>query len=141
MSTFVLKREYALQLPNNYVEIDRDEMEYVDGGGVPIALAAPALDIVVSLAIGRIAGGISKFCWNKVKEYGTYRAKLWFKGAMYNWFTAKMVLAGLAGSVSAIAGTVFEYLLAVSNVSVGNIICNIWNRYDSDPTNSSLDGF
>lgn len=24
--------EYALQLPNNYVEIDRDEMEYVDGG-------------------------------------------------------------------------------------------------------------
>ncbi len=32
MSTFVLKREYALQLPNSYVEIDRDEMEYVDGG-------------------------------------------------------------------------------------------------------------
>lgn len=33
MSIFVLKREYALQLPNSYVEIDRDEMEYVDGGG------------------------------------------------------------------------------------------------------------
>ena len=32
MSTFVLKKEYALQLPNNFVEIDRDEMEYVDGG-------------------------------------------------------------------------------------------------------------
>lgn len=29
---FLWKREYALQLPNNYVEIDRDEMEYVDGG-------------------------------------------------------------------------------------------------------------
>ena len=26
------KREYNLQLPNNYVEIDRDEMEYVEGG-------------------------------------------------------------------------------------------------------------
>ncbi|MGF0110758.1 MULTISPECIES: hypothetical protein [unclassified Clostridium] len=33
MSTFVLKREYALQLPNSYVDVDRDEMEYVDGGG------------------------------------------------------------------------------------------------------------
>lgn len=32
MSAFVLGREYELQLPNNYVEIDSDEMEYVDGG-------------------------------------------------------------------------------------------------------------
>lgn len=32
MSAFVLKREYTLQLPNRYVEVDRDEMEYVDGG-------------------------------------------------------------------------------------------------------------
>lgn len=33
MSTFVLKKEYKLQLPNNFVEIDREEMEYFDGGG------------------------------------------------------------------------------------------------------------
>lgn len=32
MSTFVLKREYALQMPTSYVDIDREEMEYVDGG-------------------------------------------------------------------------------------------------------------
>jgi len=32
MSTFALRREYALQMPINYVEVDRDEMEYVDGG-------------------------------------------------------------------------------------------------------------
>ena len=31
MSTFVLKREFALQMPSNYVDVDRDEMEYVDG--------------------------------------------------------------------------------------------------------------
>ncbi|MGF0110956.1 MULTISPECIES: hypothetical protein [unclassified Clostridium] len=36
MSTFVLQRQYDLQLPSNYVEIDRNEMEYVDGGlGAP----------------------------------------------------------------------------------------------------------
>ena len=32
MSTFVLDRKFELQLPNSYVEIDRDEMEYIDGG-------------------------------------------------------------------------------------------------------------
>ena len=32
MSAFVLSRGYDLQLPNSYVEIERDEMEYVDGG-------------------------------------------------------------------------------------------------------------
>lgn len=32
MSAFVLERKYALQLPTSYVDIDKDEMEYVDGG-------------------------------------------------------------------------------------------------------------
>ncbi|GAA0760978.1 hypothetical protein SDC9_58690 [bioreactor metagenome] len=32
MSAFVLNRKYELQLPNSYVDVDRDEMEYVDGG-------------------------------------------------------------------------------------------------------------
>ena len=27
-----MKKEYALQLPSSYVDIDRDEMEYIDGG-------------------------------------------------------------------------------------------------------------
>ncbi|NKF08026.1 hypothetical protein J1C67_05400 [Clostridium gasigenes] len=33
MSTFVLKRNYGLELPASYVEVDSEEMEYVDGGG------------------------------------------------------------------------------------------------------------
>ena len=32
MSTFVLKKEYALELPTIYVNIDNEEIEYVDGG-------------------------------------------------------------------------------------------------------------
>ncbi|MDB1934047.1 hypothetical protein PMY12_08630 [Clostridium tertium] len=32
MSAFVLKKDYALQLPSSYVDIDREEMEYLDGG-------------------------------------------------------------------------------------------------------------
>jgi len=33
MSTFVLNRNYKLQLPNSFVDVDCEEMEYVDGGG------------------------------------------------------------------------------------------------------------
>jgi len=32
MSAFVLNRKYELQLPSSFVDIDREEMEYVDGG-------------------------------------------------------------------------------------------------------------
>lgn len=37
MSAFVLRKEYLLQLPNNFVDIDSEEMEYVEGGliGLP----------------------------------------------------------------------------------------------------------
>lgn len=32
MSKFVLNRNYQLQLPNSFVDVEREEMEYVDGG-------------------------------------------------------------------------------------------------------------
>ncbi len=38
MSTFVL------QLPNNYVEIEREEMEYVDGGGPTAHVIEKSID-------------------------------------------------------------------------------------------------
>lgn len=31
MSSYALNKNYKLQLPNSFVEIDREEMEYVDG--------------------------------------------------------------------------------------------------------------
>ncbi|MGL5087628.1 MAG: hypothetical protein ACRC68_18255 [Clostridium sp.] len=34
MSIFVLNRNYELQLPTSFVDVDREEMEYVDGGGL-----------------------------------------------------------------------------------------------------------
>ena len=48
------KREYALQLSNNYVEIDKDEMEYVDGGDLT---AGQKAIIVGAVAIG------DTLCW------------------------------------------------------------------------------
>lgn len=56
MSALVLQREYSLQLPHNYVEIDREEMEYVDGGS---GFTDWALSVkIVGYAINLIAAGL-----------------------------------------------------------------------------------
>ena len=48
MSTFVLKKDYALQLPSSYIDIDRDEMEYIDGGGfISNKFMAGAIDVLI----------------------------------------------------------------------------------------------
>ena len=61
MSTFVLQREYALQLPNSFIEIDKEEMEYVEGGsarewaiGIACSLIAntPVALAIVSGTVG-----------------------------------------------------------------------------------------
>ncbi len=38
MSTFVLKRNYGLELPTSFVEVDREDMEYTEGGGTHYGL-------------------------------------------------------------------------------------------------------
>ena len=48
MSTFVLQREYALQMPSSYVDSERDEMEYV------------------------YERKVGKNCWNSTKWVGRY---------------------------------------------------------------------
>jgi outer membrane lipoprotein SlyB len=62
MSTFVLKREYALQMPTNYVDVDRDEMEYVDGGGiVKLTISKETLSRLARVAciiVGTVIGGL-----------------------------------------------------------------------------------
>jgi hypothetical protein len=78
MSAFVLKREYALQLPNSYVDIDSDEMEYIDGGYtlwqkalVASAIVAAGVGLVVALSYGQIylAAKIMKITFaNAVKK-------------------------------------------------------------------------
>lgn len=68
MSAFVLKREYALQLPSSYLDVDRDEMEYVDGGwnlsisgtkrvwGVPVGIYLTLSGTVADMAWITAAG-------------------------------------------------------------------------------------
>ena len=57
MSTFVLKREYALEMPINYVDIDRYEMEYVDGGATSTSTGTASY--LKNLAAGLMASWFS----------------------------------------------------------------------------------
>ncbi|SKA85141.1 hypothetical protein SAMN05428976_10748 [Clostridium sp. USBA 49] len=77
MSAFVLNRKYELQLPESFVDIDREEMEYVDGGGanygwygdITFRIARSVINAVVgvgataaataALASAGITGGLS----------------------------------------------------------------------------------
>ncbi|MGL5087179.1 MAG: glycine zipper domain-containing protein [Clostridium sp.] len=81
MSTFVLKRNYGLQLPMSFVDVDREEMEYVDGGeivsvyvqgiwlrrfmefgcaavGAAIGSAVPGLGTIAGAAVGGLIGAL-----------------------------------------------------------------------------------
>lgn len=56
MSTFALKRGYELELPTNFVEVDNEEMEYIDGGFDPIEfLLSYAAKAVLEKIIVRVA--------------------------------------------------------------------------------------
>ena len=52
MSTFVLNRNYELALPSIYVDVDNEEMEYVDGGALSTATKAAIIAGVVIAGVG-----------------------------------------------------------------------------------------
>ncbi|ADL51182.1 hypothetical protein [Clostridium cellulovorans] len=59
MSIFASKKNYKLQLPNNFVGVDEEEMEYVDGGSASIAVDESYLSksTCSSLARGLVSSG------------------------------------------------------------------------------------
>lgn len=61
MSAFVLNRNYELTLPTSYVDVDNEEMEYIDGGWawwkkalVGAAIAAAGVGLIVALSYGQV---------------------------------------------------------------------------------------
>ena len=61
MSAFVLNRKYELALPTSYVDVDSEEMEYIDGGYaawqkalVATAIVAAGAGLIVALSYGQV---------------------------------------------------------------------------------------
>lgn len=64
MSAFVLNKKYELALPTSYVDVDNEEMEYVDGGyEIKVNPAMVKRDYCVGVATGLCQKGIISF-WN-----------------------------------------------------------------------------
>jgi hypothetical protein len=103
MSAFVLSRGYELQLPNNYVDIDADEMEYIDGG-ISYSSAKSILYGAIGAAITRIVGrAITQSAIGAViNSIGS-----WFAGTIdtailtvwYNPVAAAVAAAGVVGTI------------------------------------------
>ncbi|GAA0110593.1 MAG: hypothetical protein KHZ99_18685 [Clostridium sp.] len=111
MSTFVLRREYALQLPNSYVDVDRDEMEYVDGGfALPKWLVAGAINLAVSALVGGSLTAARGFFTNLAGRYGRQAAATIFSRELKNKLIAKGVAATAASWVCGIASIGFTVL-------------------------------
>lgn len=103
MSAFVLRREYALQLPNSYVDIDRDEMEYVDGGWSGYVAARNAWGYISKTGTSR-ALAYSGITFGVVMNWANYS----FAAAVsaVGWQAAKIgaIAAGVVGSIVAVSG-------------------------------------
>ena len=112
MSTFVLRREYALQLPNSFIEIDKEEMEYVEGGsarewaiGIACSLIANAIWALGKKAISTgmvrtaltVSAGAAKAVWAGISS-----------AAVWVWNTP-VALAIVSGTVGLGVGVVLAY--------------------------------
>ena len=82
--------EMALRLPNSYVDVKRDEMEYVDGGNFIYDLTISTLGTLISAAV--VATGI------KVKPYMVIAAV----GA-YSWMGTTVASAAAVMAVNPVA--------------------------------------
>ena len=138
MSTFVLKREYALQLPNNYVEIDRDEMEYVDGGlSIPNWLVAGAVNWTIDAVVGAATGGGALALRSLAKRYGLAAAKTIFSSSLKKRLMAKAISASISYYMCGFVGVAYEIMCWASDP--GSKFAEWLNSRDSNPYNESWD--
>lgn len=121
----------TLVMPCNYVAMDNDEMEYVDGGAIDIVSVGVA-GAIFNTAIGIIIGGVG------VGSVSAYIAKVGAKEAakiFTKTLASKLIAIGcgaLAASIGPIVEAVLDYL------DVGGAIASKLDSIDSKPNNGWL---
>ena len=111
MSTVVFEKKYALQLPNSFVDIDSDEMEYVEGGlGAPNWLVGGAINTAITALTGGTAGAAAASLRGLAKKYGAQAAKTMFSKQLKKKLMAKGIAAGLASGIASAASGAFSVM-------------------------------
>lgn len=120
MSTFVLKKEYELQLPSSYVDIDREEMEYIDGG---INISNGVISFAANMAFNAALGG---------GTIGSVRAVVRALGKQGSINVAKKVLTKWVSVrvANKVAGFLGGQIMSYLSFSVGDFIAKALDRYD-----------
>lgn len=123
MGIFVLKKEYELQLPANYVDVEAEAMEYIDGGGW--VYTAPIAWVVDGIAMALGAGWILA----PIKMYGKKMAQKYIGqvttilGKAIKWATGVSFGASTAWALGA--------LTQLPNLfSLGGIASSLVDIYD-----------
>ena len=118
-----------LVLPQNYVEIEQEEMMYLEGG---LSLYKWVVSAPINMAFnGLLGGGTISLIRGYIAKNGTRVAtKEIFKVAS-KWLGVR--------AANYIAGTIVGNLLKFSGwMSVGDVAANLWDRYDINPNNNRL---
>lgn len=108
MSSFVLERKYALQLPNSFVDIDSEEMEYIDGG---ITWEQKAI-IVAGVTVAAVA-----LTWAIVTGTIWYAAKV--MGLTMKIVARQIGAKALTASIVGLLGTTWAGTYAVAKETAG----------------------
>lgn len=127
MNALALKRNYQLQLPNSFVDVDSEEMEYVDGGGIGYNwynssnFVALTLDVIIVA----VSGGIT--------IYSAYQAHKYIRSIIGTTVTRTIArkLAGYVGStVASLFSASLDIALTITGSSIGSIIAEAMDRID-----------
>ncbi|CAM2888570.1 hypothetical protein HAHI6034_01500 [Hathewaya histolytica] len=119
MSTLALNRSYELQMPSSFVDVDRDEMEYVDGGfyisnqtlkGVLISAGVnPVGATLIGLGAWKLAGLITA-------KSAAVGAKLGAFGGPFTAAIGSLVSAAIGGGA---ALTIANAVIQGKGINVG----------------------
>jgi len=119
MSAFVLNRKYQVQLPNSFVDVDSEEMEYVDGG---FNMSRDTVAWIADALIALVTFGVSSAI-----TIGSFLRK---KGATSG--TQLIVkIATRAGIARTIALNFAKALCVVLCFTIGYGIAYLADRFDS----------
>ncbi|WP_418223115.1 hypothetical protein [Clostridium isatidis] len=123
MSAFVLSREYELQLPTSYVDIDRAEMEYVDGGAWnSVQNIGYALDVLIW--VGGVVTGVIGIV-GSVREILRRNAR----GLVVQATSTLLRKVGLSAA-GFLASSIVSGLELFLNLSLGQGIAMVLDRID-----------
>ena len=124
----VLKKEYQLEMPSNYVDIEMDEMEYVDGGGWYQSGVYYGVKYGINMAVNSLLGGGSiKAVKSVLAKLGTKQLKSAIVSALKKWVGARVA--------NSLGGTIVSGISGFLSFSIGGAVAEILDRKDGSNDN------